>query len=110
MALSATMEDAGDVASASHVLVVLTGDTLQPGTQCLPELEDAVRIGCPMLYVYSEEHGWDFGGFFSGPESAAKDAIGSHEAMVYRPKDARSATGGYQFEAMALELIRKMRT
>ena len=57
------------------------------------------------VFVYSTDHGWDFGAFYKSPESKVKACVASHEALVYRPR----AGLAYEHKAMALELLRRMR-
>ena len=108
--LSPTTEISADDGSASHIIVLLTGGTLDEGTPCAAEVARVVvQQERPVLYVYSTAHGWDFGAFYARPDGPVKAAIGSHEAQVFRPAEAGTADGGYEFEAMVLELLRKMR-
>lgn len=47
---------------------VLAGNLLEDAT-CTQQLQQAIDQGCLLTYLYSEHHGWDFGSFYSRPES-----------------------------------------
>ena len=99
-----TLHLATSIDTASHVLVLLTGGLLQQGSMVEAELSKAVKQGHKLAFVYSPEHGWDFEKFYATPlESEAKDAITSHEALVFRSKGKE-----YEKRAIALELLRRM--
>ena len=101
--LSHKLEFAPDVNAATHALVVLTGSMLKEGSLMENELCTAMEKGCSGVFVYSTSDGWDFGKFYARPESEAKNAVASHEALVFRSKME------HEQRAMALELLRRMR-
>ena len=110
--LSATLADlspaisfTGDVESASHVLVLLTGCVLAAGSASEVELQKSAALNRDMVFVYSEDHGWDFGTFYNSPESAVKATIAGNEALVLRPKGQRE----FEHQSMSLEMLRRMR-
>eukprot|EP01052_Picozoa_sp_SAG31_P010691 SAG31_NODE_593_length_13721_cov_5.192175_2_plen_209_part_00 len=106
--LSPSVECVLNLASATHIVCLLSHDTLSEATGCIAELNHAIRQGRQILYVYSVAHGWDFGAFYAGPDNVVKADIARREAQVYRPRDPTKRCGGYEFEAMTMELLRKM--
>ena len=98
-ALSQALAFADAVDTATHVLVLLTADSL---VACYDELLLAVELARPTVFVYDET--WDFGAFYDSPETKVKATIASHEALVWRPSGKRR----YEHRAMALELFRRM--
>ena len=102
---SGALELVDDVAEATHAIVVLTGGTL---ASC----EDELRLGaqnksCMMLYIYSEKHGWNFSEVYSGEQCIVKKSISGHEAQTCRDREHKNEQ--YEFDAMILELMRRMR-
>ena len=89
------------MAEATHVVGVLTRNVLD-NAACTQQLQHAIDKGYPIMYVYSEHHGWDFGAFYSRAESDVKRSIAGHEAQVYRDP------GTYEFDAMVVELLRRI--
>ena len=57
--LSKAVHIASSLNQASHVLVLLTGGLLQPGSAFKAELREAVERKS-VVFIYSMEHGWDF--------------------------------------------------
>ena len=101
---NATLCFTTSIETASHVLVLLTGGLLQQGSTIEAELNKAVKQKHKKLvFVYSSEHGWDFGKFYARPESEAKAVIANHEALVFRAKGKK-----YEKCAVALEVLRRM--
>jgi len=91
--------------SATHVVVLLTGGLLEA---CISELECLLAKRMRnVVYVYDTEKGWDFGVCQSLPETPVKTQIASHEAQVWRAPQKRGGRQ-YEFEAMVLELLRKL--
>jgi hypothetical protein len=105
--LSPVLDLAPDVESATHIVMLLTGGVLADAP-CVEELERAVASERDVLYVYSTEHGWDFTEFYAWEDTVVKTAIAAQEAQVYRARDATEG-GGYEWGAMLLEMLRKMR-
>ena len=101
--LSHKLEFAPDINAATHALVVLTGSMLKEGSSMENELYTAMEKGCNVVFIYSISDGWDFRQFYARPESEAKNAVASHEALVFRSKME------HEQRAMALELLRRMR-
>ena len=101
--LSHKLEFAPDINAATHALVVLTGSMLKEGSLMENELCTAMQKGCNVVFIYSTSDGWDFKQFYARPESEAKNAVASHEALVFRSKTE------HEQRAMALELLCRMR-
>ena len=95
--------------SATHALVILSGGLLEDDSACRMLEAAAVEKEVKTVFIYSTKHGWDFESFYSRPDSPVKAAIAEHEAMAHRPREALPRPGGYEFDAMCLELLRRMR-
>jgi len=105
--LSPCLEIVSTVEEASHVVAILTGGILEEEAY-LAELSRAVEMEYDVLYMYSSQDGWDFTDFYARPDSAVKAAIAAKEAQVFRARGL-GANGGYEWVAMLLELLRRMR-
>ena len=110
LSLSPSISFTSSIKTASHVLVVLSGCLLQPGSPVEAELHKAVLCKCELVFLYSSDCGWDFQRFCSTPDRgsasyiAAGIAVAKHEAIVFRSKEQP-----HEQRAMALELLRRMR-
>ena len=98
-----------DVTSATHALVILSDGLVEDGAACRMLEAAAVKKEVKTVFIYSTKHGWDFESFYYRPDSPVKAAIAEHEAMAHRPREALPRPGGYEFDAVCLELLRRMR-
>lgn len=110
----------------SHVIVLLSLAMIEKDGPVKAELKTLVSQGVPIQYIYVAEGtaglvpdadtsgsgqlddgvAWDFGAFYSGPESEVKASISSHEALVYRPFNPRPRR--YEHKALVRELLKRM--
>ena len=106
LSLSKASHIASSLNEASHVLVLLTGGLLLPGSAFEAELRETLERKA-VVFVYSMEHGWDFDVKRKPdgtPQNELKAAIASHEALMFRSKTQRK----HVHEAMVLEILRRM--
>ena len=102
----------GDVSSASHILVLLTGGVLAHGSTSFSELVDVIstRKFAELVFVYLESgpDAWDWGLpskiRIEDPElkDRVQNSICGHEAYKYRP--AIPAPLYYEHEALVLDI------
>ena len=122
LSLSKAVHIASSLDEASHVLVLLTGGLLQPGSTFEAELREAVERK-PVVFVSSVEHGWDFDVKLKPdgtPQNELKAAIVSHEALKFRSKmqckhehevqrkHEHEVQLKHEHEAMVLKILRRM--
>ena len=103
-----------NVENATHALVILTGQ-LRDGSQLLLTMNQAVELlpASNIVYMYSEEAGWDFGAFYGRPESLLKSSITDHEALKYRPlvsstNNEWTCNTSYEHKATVSEMLRRL--
>eukprot|EP00750_Incisomonas_marina_P013427 INCI17318.4.p1 GENE.INCI17318.4~~INCI17318.4.p1 ORF type:complete len:1643 (-),score=275.14 INCI17318.4:498-5267(-) len=109
----------------SHAIVLLCLEMIEKDGPVKAELKTLVSQGVPIQYIYvansttgfdaddksrsaqfDDGVAWDFGVFYSGPESEVKASISSHEALVYRPFNPRPRR--YEHKALVRELLKRM--
>jgi hypothetical protein len=102
------VDDAAALASAERVLVFLSVGVL--GGTSLALLEEALHLDRErgddrLVLTYAAELGWSFGcAEQKGASATVREALDSHEAVTYRPRD-EGGRSRHEFPAMVAHLL-----
>ena len=95
--------------SPTHTIVILTEGAVARGSATAAKILQLLqgKPKKPFLFVYSVEHGWDFGGAERrGADKLIDDALNGNEAMAYRP--AEPPQMAYEHQSMVDEMLTRL--